>query len=413
MDACLRAAMAAVGIDPASFAVQLFDRAPVAFVLHDKDFRCIHLNPAAAQLFGCRAGERSDPDWTELGLEDDTHPFRAATRRLIAGETAVRFDCELSTRAGARVVCEWNVTALHKDGVLVGAFSLVHDVTQRHETAAALRVSQTFLEEAQAVADVGHWTSDVFPGDRLIWSRQIYRIFGITEARFDGRVGTFFSFVHPDDRGPVKEAVAAAVSGERPYAIELRIIRPDGSMRWVHARAVVTRDEQGEPLRLLGVVQDITERKRIEDELRRSERRFRALIEHGSDIIQLHDSEGTLLYASPSVTTILGYAPEEIIGGRPSERIHPDDLPLVADAFAAAMRGDSRPVEYRIRHKQGGWRWMRGSGRNLARRRSRCRGFLGHPGRRHRTPPRRRAISSGPEDGGDWPPRRRRRPRLQ
>jgi PAS domain S-box-containing protein len=126
------------------------------------------------------------------------------------------------------------------------------------------RERHAVLERAQAVAHVGHWTTELADDDRLVWSRETYRIFGLDEDSFDGRLDTFFSRVHPDDLEAVRRARQSALAGQAPYGIDHRIVRPDGTVRWVHEEAEIIRDAGARPVRILGVVQDITERKQTE-----------------------------------------------------------------------------------------------------------------------------------------------------
>jgi diguanylate cyclase (GGDEF)-like protein/PAS domain S-box-containing protein len=147
-------------------------------------------------------------------------------------------------------------------GNIIGLVGVNRDVTERKRAEEAVRESQYFLEKAQEVGRIGHWVSDPTRAEgRLQWSRETYSIFGLTEAEFDGRVETFFRLVHPKDRDAVSRASAAALAGRQPYSIDHRIIRPDGTVRWVHEEADITRDPDGKPLRMFGVSQDITDHK--------------------------------------------------------------------------------------------------------------------------------------------------------
>ncbi len=143
----------------------------------------------------------------------------------------------------------------------------------------AWRENRALLEKAQEVAHVGYWVSAASTSGSLRWSAEIYRIFGIPEGGFDGRVETFFELVHPDDREAVRRASEAALGGGGHYRIDHRIVRPDGAVRWVHEEADITRDEGAGAPRMLGVVQDITERKQaeaaraqLEDQLRQAQK---------------------------------------------------------------------------------------------------------------------------------------------
>lgn len=132
------------------------------------------------------------------------------------------------------------------------------------------------LEETQAVAHVGYWISGPDDPDSLEWSAETYRIFGVEQGAFDGRVETFFSMVHPGDLEAVRRAGRVALAGHAPYNVDHRIVRPNGAVRWVHEEAQITVDRAGQP-RMLGVVQDITDRKQAEAELSRTTARLRTL----------------------------------------------------------------------------------------------------------------------------------------
>ena len=131
---------------------------------------------------------------------------------------------------------------------------------------------RALLEKAQEVAHVGSWVAELDGSDRLGWSKEAHRIFGVAIGEFEGTSESFFARVHPADRQTVRAASAAARAGSGPYDIEHRIIRPDGAVRWVHEKADIVRAADGTAIRMIGTVQDITDRRLLEDQLRQSQK---------------------------------------------------------------------------------------------------------------------------------------------
>jgi len=129
-----------------------------------------------------------------------------------------------------------------------------------------LRASETSLAHAQRIAHLGSWDWDIV-NNTLHWSDEIYRIFGLEPQQFGATYEAFLNTVHPDDRAFVQKSVDEALYQNKPYSIEHRIVLPDGSVRVIQEQGDVTFDDSGEPIRMLGTVQDITERKKMEEQL--------------------------------------------------------------------------------------------------------------------------------------------------
>ncbi len=148
--------------------------------------------------------------------------------------------------------------------------ALLDEIAERKKVEEELEKSWERLAEAQRIARIGNWDWDIRTNE-LHWSDEIYRIFGLTYPEFGTTYDAFFQLVHPDDRDFLKKAVNEALYG-KPYSIEHRVVLPDGSIRCVHEEAEVTFGENGEPIRMVGTVQDITEKKENEIRLLMSER---------------------------------------------------------------------------------------------------------------------------------------------
>ncbi len=144
---------------------------------------------------------------------------------------------------------------------------VVRDISGRKRTEEALRKSESSLAAAQRIAHLGNFDYDV-ERDVARWSDELYRIFGFAPQQFVPTYKSFLGSVHPDDRQSIRRAVREALYEGREDSIEYRILRPNGDARVVHTRFEVVRGETGGPIGLIGTVQDVTERKRAEEEIR-------------------------------------------------------------------------------------------------------------------------------------------------
>ncbi|HWI56879.1 MAG TPA: PAS domain S-box protein, partial [Bacillota bacterium] len=173
--------------------------------------------------------------------------------------------------------------------------------------------AHALLHKAQEVAHLGSWSRRLAAEAPLQWSSEVYRIFGLDPESGPLTVEEFMACVHPADRHRVQAARHAALEQGQPYDLDHRILRPDGTVRWVHQKAEVICDPAGRPARMLGVVQDITERKAAEEELREAELRFRTLFEQSPDGVIILDPQTTLpIEFNESVCRQLGYSAEEL-----------------------------------------------------------------------------------------------------
>jgi PAS domain S-box-containing protein len=166
----------------------------------------------------------------------------------------------------------------------------IHDVTEHKRAEDALRESEANLSKAQSIAHIGSWHLDVAP-DRLTWSDEVFRIFGVTPDK-PLTYESFLASIHPADKDAVDKAWAAAMRGA-PYDIEHRIV-VDGTVKWVRERAAVEFDDDGRALKGVGTVQDVTERKRAQQELLRLNRALRAVSLCNGALIRATEESGWL-----------------------------------------------------------------------------------------------------------------------
>jgi PAS domain S-box-containing protein len=223
-----------------------------------------------------------DPKMPPPGLSGHSSFYTAASfARLMdavrrAAHTGTSFALELDMvrpDGTIRSVTSRGEAERDAGGHVVLVRGTIHDVTEHKRAEDALRESEANLKKAQAIAHIGSWHLDV-THDRLTWSDEVFRIFGVTPDR-PLTYESFLASIHPADRNAVINAWAAAMRGA-PYDIEHRIV-VDGSVKWVRERAEVEFDSDGRAVKGIGTVQDITERKRAQQELVRLNRALRAL----------------------------------------------------------------------------------------------------------------------------------------
>ncbi|MDB5695136.1 MAG: hypothetical protein JWN21_679 [Sphingomonas bacterium] len=249
--------------------------------------------------------------------------------------------------------------------------SLVREVTERSwahvervRTEAALRDSERQLRLAVEGAKIGTWDQDLRAG-RARWSPRAAEIMGVPHGvplSEQQRV----ALIHPDDRDRIAKGTARLARGGTDFAIEHRILRPDGAVRWVSSHGVVLRDDAGVPVRAIGTVRDVTERREAQEALsalnqtleqqvaERTAERDRMWRLSG-DLLLVIDTRRRIRAANPAVET-LGYTAADVIGRRLTGFLHPDDLP---GAIAAMQTAATRPVGAfvaRVRPADGGWR---------------------------------------------------------
>ena len=141
------------------------------------------------------------------------------------------------------------------------------DITQRRQTEDSLRESERRLAKAQSIAHLGNWEEDLRDGS-VWWSEEVYRIFGRPPKEFAAGAVSYLQFVHPDDRHALYDQEVRLIVDDEPINLDHRIMLPDGGTRFVNLQAELARDSEGRPMRTIGIVHDVTERKRAEAELR-------------------------------------------------------------------------------------------------------------------------------------------------
>ena len=232
------------------------------------------------------------------------------------------------------------------------------DITERTRAETALRLERERLSFALKAGRMGVYDLDLVR-DKLWWSTEMFPLFGVDEARFTPTREALETFMHPDDRAEFWRHFEETVRERREFVHEFRMVRPDGTVRWIGNRAQTEYDATGLPVRNFGVALDITELKQVEQALRESEQRFQIAARATNDAIWSWDLGTNGLWWNDGVQTLFGYAGEQV---GPDiawwyEQIHADDRTRVVTGIHAVLDGGETVWrdEYRFRRADGSY----------------------------------------------------------
>jgi two-component system, cell cycle sensor histidine kinase and response regulator CckA len=343
----------------------LLELAPV--LVRDLDNRIVLWTQGAERLYGFPKAEALNRISDELFDTQFPESKESVNESLRRGG---KWQGELvrCKRNGERLMVSSQQIVYHDSTTRpVRILELNADITERRQAEAALRESeQRFRQLAENISEV-LWMRDPAQNQLLYVSPAYEALWGSTRRSLYECPQSWLDAIHPEDRERVRKA-ALAPEAQNAYDEEFRVVRPDGTVRWVRDRAFPVRDAAGQVRRVVGVAQDVTARKEAEaEQLHRRETRFRLLIEHASDLITVVNFEGLIRFQSPSLERVLGYPPSELLGHSAFEFVHQEDLPKTRAAFERALSEPSETVslESRFRHHDGRWRLLQSSGRAL------------------------------------------------
>jgi two-component system cell cycle sensor histidine kinase/response regulator CckA len=268
---------------------QLADNITDAIWMRSPDMRrVLYISPAFERIWGrLRDAHLSQPEkWAEALHPSDRERVLTAFQALTREARSIDLEYRIMRPDGQiRWVHARGFQVRDQAGQLVRLTGIVSDITERKTSEEAMRVSEqaqrrlaeyleierTRLAEAQALAKIGSWEFD-FPTNSLTWSDENYRIFGLDRETTAVSREVFLKRVHPDDRPAVARAYVESISNRKPYSTEHRIQMEDGTTRIVQEHCVTYYDKEGNPTRSVGTTQDVTERKRLEGQLFRSQK---------------------------------------------------------------------------------------------------------------------------------------------
>ncbi|MDQ0195698.1 PAS domain-containing hybrid sensor histidine kinase/response regulator [Paenibacillus wynnii] len=244
----------------------------------------------------------------------------------------------------------------NSDGDVEQVLTIARDITDRKK-------HEDMLAKAQSLSQMGSWEWDV-ANKRSTVSREMRHIFGFTEDNSNHSTygpETLRAWIEPDDYQNVLAAILPTLMNGANGQVIFHIRTTEGVQKLIDAHWEAVLDEAGNTVQISGVVQDVTERYEMEEQLRESERNYRLISENSLDFISRNasDSDATFLYASPICLTMYGYTPEEMVGTKGLGYVHPDDTDRVQAYLRDSMdETKHEPVVFRFLRKDGSYIWV-------------------------------------------------------
>jgi len=275
----------------------VMDGANDVILLADMEGNLVQGNQKAEALLGYSATELAHLHISQLHPPDEwkraQHCFQTVAQTQVGQQV---LDITLITKDQQNIPVDVTCSVIEIAGTFF-ALGIFRDIRDRKCIEDELRKTAVRLAHAQRIAKLGSWEFDLQTGV-IIWSDEVFRIFGIDPAQGAPTYPQIQALIHPDDRDRHQQEIDQAIASGNPYNIEFRFVNGKGDLRHALARGEIFRDVSGHPARLVGTVLDITERKSWEAALQESEARYRAIVEDQTDLICRFTSDGTLTFAN-------------------------------------------------------------------------------------------------------------------
>ena len=289
----------------------LFNTSNEALMIIDNDtMRFIDVNQATLELYGYSKKEflklspkdiSTEPDKTKIAIDKIRKKGKAeGIERFQKKKDGTVFPTEIYG----------STFNLKNRKYIIGQ---IRDITKRKKAEEELKKSQSYLYKAQEIANIGSWAWES-DSDEVTWSDQTFRMLGYAPNEIQMSFEWLLGIMHPDDVEPVTKGIEESMKTGKPYDMEYRLTRKDGKEITVHSKGEVVLNDRGESSGMMGIIQDITERKKAEESLRESEQKYRTLLETIPHGIQEIDLKGIMTFTNPSLDKMYGYEIGEQIG---------------------------------------------------------------------------------------------------
>ena len=290
-----------------SFFQSLIEQTNDAVIILDDQLEILFWNKSAEKLYGHK---KEQVMGKPISVFPDIAPLNKTVKIIKDGKKAAGFEMDAVHRDGQNLVVNITIEGIKDEkNALIGYSLISTDITERNRIMEALRLSEERYALAQQSARIISWEWEP-ETDAFIWADRFGSFMGLSPGQMGGTFTEFLKRVHPDDRPMVEKAIRAALRQGKGYSIEHRMVRPYNDVRWVSETGGVVPLGKGKAIRILGIVQDITERKQAEIQLSYQSK----LLDKVSDAIIATDAQFNITYWNPAAEALYGWGSEEMMG---------------------------------------------------------------------------------------------------
>jgi len=314
-----------------------------------------YINNRSSDLLGYPPKQMIGTPMMEYVHPDELQRLISRYERRMAGEQVESiYETALLHRDGSRVDIEINVGLITYGG-RPAELIIVRDITERRKVLEALRQSEEHYSTL-----VRSLTDAVFKlkGKVITWCNdRVEKIYGYKRDELIGKEVTVL-FPEGVNRWKFIEEVATAIDKQGYFRGAHRVKRKDGSLADIEY--TISQIQGTEPIELISVARDITDRKRIEEEVAKSEARYRSLFETTSNGVAIIDLKGEVILVNEALCSMVGYSQNELIGRNFADFLHPDDAPRLLELFVEGLTGQAKhpALEFRTTHRDGRILWL-------------------------------------------------------
>ncbi|TRX36988.1 PAS domain S-box protein [Flavobacterium sp. ZT3R18] len=343
------------------------------FTRETSDFICVtdfntyfkKFNPAFVKKLGYSKRELLQHSYLKCIHPEDIAQTNEVLQKLLQGTTSVNFENRILKKNGEYFLVQWT-TIINLSKKLI--YAIGRDITEIKKIQEKLIASESLLNDAQKIAKIGSWEFNLV-SNALIWSDELFRIFEISKGAEDDLYANYLSRFTPEDKEVLDNKINESIASKKPYEIIHKVLLPKNRFKWVYGTGVPVVNENGDVIALRGVAQDITEKKRIEDEIiakekevaaikekkreQESNAKFRNYVENAPEGVFVANEKGCFLEVNPAATKITGFSKSRLLKMSLQDLTPPASIASVIANLETLLQKGALNVIMPFAHKNG------------------------------------------------------------